>query len=129
MSEQATIFIVDDDDAVRDSLKLLLQAYGIVVKDYRSARDFVRAYRPHLGPCAERQCLILDHHLVGETGLDFLESSEGSALPLPVILVTGGGDAMLEQRASRSGVRAYFEKPLNNAALIAKILELVGAPS
>jgi two-component system, LuxR family, response regulator FixJ len=124
MSELSTIFIVDDDDAVRDSLKFLLESVGFTVADFNSTRDFLDGYRP-----GTRQCLVLDHHLAGETGLDFMESSTGAALGVPVILVSAGGDPALQERASRCGIRAFFHKPVDKTALIAKITEIVGDPS
>lgn len=116
------IFIVDDDEAVRDSLKMLLQSYGIEVEDYASARDFLRNYRP-----TARECLILDQHLPGASGLDFLASPEGAALDLPVIMVTGRGDTSIRDRAYRLGAAAYFEKPVATDALLAAIAEATGA--
>lgn len=111
-----TVFIVDDDDAVRDSLKLLLESYGIAVEDYGSTAEFVRHYRPRA-----RQCLVLDQHLPGTTGLDFLASPEGAALGLPVVLVTGRGDNALRSRAAALGVSVYLEKPVVDDALMAAI--------
>ena len=111
-----TIFIVDDDEAVRDSLKLLLEAYGMAVEDYGSTAEFAGRYRP-----GRHQCLILDQHLPGATGLDFLSSAEGTRLRLPVILVTGRGDGALRDRAVRLGVSAYLEKPVADGALMTAI--------
>jgi two-component system response regulator FixJ len=119
MSEP-TIFIVDDDDAVRDSLKFLLESYQCHVEDYGSTRDFFEAYQPR-----DRQCLVLDHHLPGQTGLEFLESIDGTSLRIPVILVSGGGDRVLKQRALKAGVVAYFDKPLDNSVLLAAVFKAV----
>lgn len=111
-----TIFIVDDDDAVRDSLKLLLESYDMKVEDFGSAAEFKNSYRP--GVCG---CLILDQHLPGVTGLDFL-SSVGAPLPhLPVILMTGRGDRAIRDRAAQLGVSAYLEKPIGDGILMAAI--------
>jgi two-component system response regulator FixJ len=121
MSADEMVFIVDDDDAVRDSLRLLLQAYDCHTEEYGSTREFLRAYRPR-----EKQCLLLDHHLPSETGLDFLESIDGADLRLPVILMSGGGDRSLKERALKAGVVAYFDKPLNNTVLLATILRAIG---
>jgi FixJ family two-component response regulator len=115
-----TIFIVDDDEAVRDSLKLLLESHGCLVRDYGSTRDFFRAYRE-----GGRQCVVLDHHLPGETGIEFLESNDGANLHAPVILVTGGGDQALKARATRAGALAYFDKPINDSELVATIFRLL----
>jgi two-component system response regulator FixJ len=116
----ATIFIVDDDEAVRDSLKLLLESYGLIVEDYGSTAEFLRNYRPR-----PRQCLILDQHLPGATGLDFLASREAAALDLPVLLVTGRGDNMLRARAVELGVSAYLEKPVVDDKLMIAIRSAV----
>lgn len=115
-----TIFIVDDDEAVRDSLKLLLESHGCRVRDYGSTRDFVRDYRKEA-----RQCLVLDHHLPGETGIEFLESDDGAKLRVPVILVTGAGDQALKARATKAGALAYFDKPINDSELVATIFRLL----
>jgi two-component system response regulator FixJ len=114
------VFIVDDDDAVRDSLKMLLECYGIDVEEYASARDFLRHYRPVV-----RQCLILDQHLPGISGLDFLASPEGAALGLPVIMVTGRGDASIRDRAYALGAIAYLEKPVAGDVLLSAITKAV----
>jgi two-component system, LuxR family, response regulator FixJ len=121
MAEAAMIFLVDDDEAVRDSLKLLLESYDCLVEDFGSTREFLKAYRPR-----DKQCLVLDHHLPDETGLDFLESIDGASLRIPVILMTGGGDRALKERALRAGVTAYFDKPLDNAILLGAIFTAIG---
>lgn len=115
-----TIFIVEDDDAVRDSLKMLLESYGMTVEDYESVQGFSRHYRP--GP---RQCLVLDQHLAGMTGLDFLASSQGAALELPVILVTGRGDGSIRDRAYDLGVHAYLEKPIPEDLLLEALSDAI----
>lgn len=115
--EDSTIFVVDDDEAVRDSLKLLLEAHGMEVEAYASTETFVLAYRPR-----ERECLILDQHLQGmKTGLEFLASQERASMRLPVILVTGRGDSSIKARALDAGVAAYLDKPIDAMRLIAAI--------
>src|SRR3954452_15844262 len=81
------VFVIDDDEAVRDSVKVLLEVHGIDVEDYESTDAFARPYRR---PC--RGCIILDQPLRGRTGFDFLNSPAGRQLGLPVILMTGRGD-------------------------------------
>ena len=116
-----TIFIVDDDAAVRDSLKLLLEGYGMVVEEYGSTAEFAQHYRRREG-----ECLILDQHLPGITGLDFLSTARGQIQDLPVILMTGRGDRAMRDRAERLGVSAYLEKPVGEAILIAAIRRALG---
>ena len=122
MSRASTIYIVDDDEALRDSLKLLLEAYGCQVEDFRSTREFLGAFRRK-----ERQCLLLDYQLPGETGLDFLESVDGAELGVPVILMTAAGDALLRARAAKAGARGYFDKPVDDCALVETIFRLIEA--
>src|SRR6185312_1075437 len=86
------------------------------VRDYGTTREFFREFRPD-----RRQCLVLDHHLPGETGLDFLESDAGAKLRVPVIVVTGSGDQALKERATKAGALAYFDKPLSDSELVATI--------
>jgi two-component system response regulator FixJ len=120
MNTLATIFIVEDDDAVRDSLKLLLESYGLAVEDYASVQAFTRCYHP--GP---RQCLVLDQHLPNTTGLDFLASTQGAALELPIILITGRGDASIRDRAYDMGVHAYLEKPVSDEILLEALKDAI----
>ena len=110
------IYIVDDDDAVRDSLKALLESLGFGVKDFNSARDFL----------AERKvdtsgCLLLDLHMPVMTGMDLLEHMRDKGPQLPTIVITGRSDAFLKERALRSGARAFIDKPVSDQALISAI--------
>jgi FixJ family two-component response regulator len=109
------VFIVDDDEAVRDSLSLLLEAYGIGAENYASTAAFASAYSGGGG------CLILDQHFPGTTGLDFLGSAAGINLDLPVILLTGRADPALRARAAALGVSAFLEKPVADEVLLAAI--------
>ncbi len=116
------VFIVDDDDAVRDSLSLLAETHDMQAEAFASTEEFVRAYHPH-----PRQCLVLDQHLGGgKTGLDFLASRECAAMRLPVILMTGRGDDEIKARALAAGAIAYFDKPIDAKSLIGAIERVVG---
>jgi two-component system, LuxR family, response regulator FixJ len=87
------VFVVDDDEAVRDSLRVLLEVHDIEVEEYGSTSDFARNYRR-----PPRGCLILDQHLPVQSGVDFLNTPAGRGLGIPVILITGRG----ERRSNRS---------------------------
>src|SRR5215472_1575746 len=95
-----TIYIVDDDAPVRDSLRVLLESHGWTVEDFESTAGFLA--RRRLGDGAV--LLILDQHLPGVSGLEFLGSPQGARLGLPVILITGAGDSSLREQAYRRGV-------------------------
>ena len=114
------IFLVDDDDAVRDSIKVLLEVHGLDVEDFGSTGDFIVRYeKPTTG------CLILDQHLPRTTGLDFLGSSEGRGLGIPVILITGQGDPRIERRAYEAGVAEYLQKPIGHKKLIEAVERVI----
>ena len=107
------VFVVDDDDAVRDSIKTLLEVHGFEVEDFASTGEFAKSYRK-----PPRGCLILDQHLPLTTGLDFLKSAAGRSLDIPVILITGQGDPKIEQRAHEAGVAEYLQKPIAQNLLL-----------
>ena len=116
MNDKPMIYLVDDDQAVRDSLALLLESHGFNVSAFASIADFERTYRPR-----DKACLILDHHLPGASGLEFLASPEGAALRMPVIVITGGADPNISARARTLGVAAFLEKPIGETPLLAAI--------
>lgn len=123
MQVDGTVFIVDDDEAVRDSLKLLLEAHGLGVREYASCEAFMHDYRPQ-----NRQCLVLDQHLPGMTGLELVEALDQSGAPLPTILVTGKGDNTIKARAQAAGVLAYLNKPVTENRLLPLIYAALGKP-
>jgi len=110
------IYIVDDDEAVRDSLRLLLEAHGMQVEDFGSTADFATAYSQH-----PRACLILDMHLPVTNGLDFLASHLCEGFALPVIVMTGRADDASRARAQELGVIAFLEKPVDGGELLSAI--------
>lgn len=116
MKEKRMVYLVDDDDAVRDSLMFLLEAHGFHVAAFSSIGDFDRADKPD-----SRSCLILDHHLPGVSGLEYLSSPKTSERRMPVIFITGGADANISARARSLGVAAFLEKPVTEMALLAAI--------
>jgi two-component system response regulator FixJ len=120
--DEVRVFVVDDDDAVRDSLKLLLELHGLAVEDYGSTAEFAACYRP-----PARGCLILDQHLPVTTGLDFLATAAGRSLGVPVILITGRGDESLRARAMKAGIAAFMDKPVAEPLLIAAVERLIAS--
>jgi two-component system response regulator FixJ len=112
-SEAATVYVIDDDDAVRDSLKLLLESHAIAVRDFASGPDFLAGVglRP-------QGCVVLDLHLPVISGLDFLGRFAERLDGMPVILLTGKADAATRTRALEAGVSAFLEKPIEDDLLI-----------
>jgi len=103
--------IIDDDDAVRDSTRALLESYGYVVHDYSSAEDFLKI------KTARSDCLLVDQHMPGMTGLDLLEHLRAEGDSTPALMMTGRSDPTLEPRAARIGVKV-LHKPVSEDQLV-----------
>ena len=99
------VAIVDDDDAVRDSLKFLLEVSGYVVEAFASAADFLD------NEMHEVACLILDHHMPQMTGLQLVEKLRADGWARPILLVTGSPSPAIVARAAELGVQRVVEKP------------------
>jgi two-component system response regulator FixJ len=117
MTADQLIYVVDDDEAVRDSLSLLLEVRGYTVRSFASAREFLAA-APSLRP----GCLITDIRMPEMDGLELQTRLIEHALPFPLIVITGHGDVPLSVRAMKAGAIDFIEKPfaaetiLNSAA-------------
>lgn len=115
-----TIYVVDDDDAVRDSVRALFESYGLAVRDYPSAHHFLSDDRSR-----ERDglscCLLLDLHMPGMSGAELLEHMKESGISLPTIVLTGRVDPQLRERVKRAGASALLEKPVNDDELVQTI--------
>jgi two-component system response regulator FixJ len=101
------IYIVDDDEAVRDSLRLLLIAMGFAVADFAHGAAFFARSAPDDG-----KCLILDVNLPGSSGLEVLTQLRASGSKLPVVMVSGAADAAMRRRALELGAAAFLDKPI-----------------
>jgi len=110
------IAIVDDDEAVRDSLKLLLEAYGLGVGTYGSAQEFLAS-----GGERASWCLLLDVHMPGMSGVELLRRLKAGASRIPAIVMTGSPDAALRRQALEAGAHAVFEKPVDDKMLLGLI--------
>ena len=107
------VYVVDDDEAVRDSLKILLEACSLRVQDFGSCGEFMKDADP-----SEASCLLLDLHMPVVSGIEFLERHGRDLEGLPVIMITGRGDPATLARARDLGVRAVLEKPFEDEALL-----------
>jgi two-component system, LuxR family, response regulator FixJ len=112
MRPDTTIFLVDDDPAVRDSLKLLLETYGFTMRDFASGSDFLAS-----GARVEKACLVLDMHMPVISGLDLLERLAVKRTVPPTVIITGRVDADIRQRARRRRLPGD-RKPFDTAALL-----------
>ena len=106
------VAVVDDDEAVRDSLRFLLEIAGYAVTSFASACEFFRMAGP-----AETDCLLLDQHMPRVTGLELLRRLRDAGHALPVALMTGSPSADLTRQAAELGVTTVLEKPLSEDVL------------
>jgi two-component system response regulator FixJ len=106
------IFIVDDDEAVRDSLRMMLEAAGYEVRPYENARHFLASEDLRAG------CLIADIRMPGMGGLELQEELARRHAILPVIIITGHGDVPLAVRAMKSGAIDFIEKPFGDQTML-----------
>jgi FixJ family two-component response regulator len=108
-----TIYIVDDDDAVRDSLRALFEAYGFEVRDFASGTEFLKEHAP-----AMRGCLLLDVNLPGMDGLEVLRLLRASGNRLPVIVMTARTDSRTNAQAMAAGAAGFLPKPFGSGRLM-----------
>ena len=111
-----TVFVVDDDDAVRQSLALLIRSMGLVAEVFESAQAFLAVCDAQRGGC-----LLLDIRMPGMSGLELQEELQRRAIDLPVIFITGHGDVAMAVRAMKSGAVDFIEKPFNDQQLLDRI--------
>lgn len=111
-SEQI-IYLVDDDEALRDSLVWLLESQGFKVEAFASAEAFLRVWRPDFNGC-----LLLDVRMPGMSGLELHERLRAHYCTLPVIFITGHGDVPMAVAALKKGAVDFIEKPFNDAELL-----------
>lgn len=107
------IYLVDDDEALRDSLVWLLESQGFKVEAFASAEAFLRVWRPEFNGC-----LLLDVRMPGMSGLELHERLRAHYCTLPVIFITGHGDVPMAVAALKKGAVDFIEKPFNDAELL-----------
>jgi len=110
------VCIIDDDEAIRESLRLLLFADGLACCTFESADAFLND-----GGCAEFDCMLLDIRMPGTDGLELFQILNQEQLPYPVIFITGHGDIPLAVSAIKQGAYDFLTKPFREGELISRI--------
>ena len=118
MAHENTVYIVDDDAAVRDALGLLLSLHGYRTAFFASAEAFLQAWTPAL-----RGCMLLDIRMPGMDGLTLQKTLREQGCRLPVLVITGHGDVDSAREAFRSQAVDFLEKPLQEEQLVNAIEE------
>ncbi|MFB3150184.1 MAG: response regulator FixJ [Alphaproteobacteria bacterium] len=125
MTNETPIFVVDDDDAVRESLKALLETEGLSVETYASGQAFLDAYDP-----SRRGCLLLDVRMPDMTGLELQQKLAARPHKLSIIIITGHGDVPMAVNAMKAGAVDFIEKPYSDETILGSVNNALesGAP-
>ena len=116
--DPATVFVVDDDEAVRASLKLLLKTLGLPAQTYASAQEFLATFDERRGGC-----LVLDIRMPGMSGLELQEELNTRGAMMPIIFITGHGDVPMAVEAMQRGAMDFLQKPFRDQDLLDRISE------
>jgi FixJ family two-component response regulator len=111
--QQPTVFLVDDDEPVRQAVSLLLRSAGLPCETFASGDEFLAAFDP-----ARPGCLVVDMRMPGMSGLDLQARLQEAGHAIPVIVITGHGDVPAAVRALKQGAVDFIEKPFNEQILL-----------
>ncbi len=111
--QKPTVFIIDDDPTMRDSIALLMKSVGIATRTFESASEFLDTYFPD-----QPGCLVLDVRMPGMSGLDLQNALNFRGAIIPVIFVTGHGDIPMAVEAMQQGAFDFLEKPFRDQVLL-----------
>jgi two-component system response regulator FixJ len=113
MDEEGTVFLIDDDAGVRDSLTLLLSLKGIRTQPFATAESFVETYRPEW-----TGCVLTDLRMPGMTGLELQTMLRERGMQVPVVVLTAHGDVATARAALKNGAFDFLEKPVDDVMLL-----------
>ena len=120
MNPEPTVFIIDDDEAVRRFLSGLIASVGLHVETYASAQEFLDADEP-----SQPGCLLLDIRMPGMSGLELQKELASRNIRIPILILTGHGDVQVAVHAMKAGAVDFIEKPFNNELLLDRVQNAV----
>ncbi|MFM8820589.1 MAG: response regulator FixJ [Phenylobacterium sp.] len=123
-AELPLVHVIDDDEAIRDSLAFLLETAGLACRTWDSAAGFLAAEETLTG-----DCIVTDVRMPGITGLQLIAELKTRGISTPVIVITGHGDVPMAVEALKRGVLDFFEKPFDDEGLLRAIHEAVAKPA
>ncbi|MCC7544727.1 MAG: response regulator transcription factor [Aquabacterium sp.] len=118
--KRGTVYVVDDDEAVRDSLQWLLEGNDYRVRCYESAEDFLSRYDTR-----EVACLVADIRMVGMSGMELQDKLIERRSPLPIVFITGHGDVPMAVESMKKGALDFIQKPFQEASLLSIIEKML----
>lgn len=122
MQTEVTVYVVDDDEAIRHSLELLIGAIGLQTRVFPDAGSFLEIFQPEL-----RGCIVVDLRMPGMNGLELQEELIARDCRMPVIFLTGHGDVPAAVRALKKGATDFLVKPFNPTVLLERIQQALAA--
>ncbi|MGA0840704.1 MAG: response regulator transcription factor [Pseudomonadales bacterium] len=114
--QQPTVFVVDDDEPVRDAIALMLETIDLRHEAYASAQEFLAAYSPQ-----RSGCLVLDIRMPGMSGLELQSHLHAMNAPIPIVFITGHGDIPMAVEAMKRGAVDFIRKPFRDQELLDRI--------
>jgi FixJ family two-component response regulator len=120
MSNKPTVFVVDDDQEVRESIRWLLESVDLAVETFGSGREFLDAYDPD-----KPGCVVLDVRMPQSSGLELQKKLLARGLEIPVIIVSAYGSVPVAVEAMKAGAVDFIEKPFSDQALLDRIHQAV----
>ena len=119
LEDTSTVFVVDDDPSIRESLSLLLRSAGYGVKTFAAAKDFLESEPGTPAPA----CLVLDVKMPGLSGLDLQKELKSRNITIPIIFITGHGDIPMSVQAMKTGAVDFLPKPFDDDDLLEAVKE------
>jgi len=124
VSKASIVYVVDDDESMRDSLRGLLDSVGLSVETFASSQEFL-----DFPKCNVPSCLILDVRLRGESGLTIQQEMTKSGLRMPIMFITGYGDIEMSVKAMKAGAVDFFPKPFHDQDMLDAITQALARDS
>lgn len=121
---EPVVHVIDDDEAMRDSLSFLLDTAGLPARAYESAVNFL-----DIAQSLTSGCIVTDVRMPEMTGLDLVQRLKERGVTLPVVVITGHGDVPLAVQAMKAGVADFLEKPFDDEALLSAIRSAMAGPA
>ena len=120
MRLRSTVFVVDDDEEMRRSLKRMLESVKLPVQAFSTAREFLEAFEP-----ASRGCLVLDVRMPGMSGMELQNRLLARGITIPIIFITAHGDIPMSVEAMKKGAADFIVKPFRVQVLLDRIQQVL----